>query len=122
MAKRSSEDESRISSRSRLTKGASADRTVLISEAHNLVVKDNKYYIVDTSTQEELSLGHVTNAYVLYIKDEDHDRHLNGLFIQKDGNRYFINENAEVLADMTGAAIKEDSRFIIKEDMIRVVE
>lgn len=62
-------------------------------------------------------MGHVTNAYVLYIKGEDHNRDLKGLFIQKDGNWYFINENAEVLAD-----IKEDSRFIIKEDMIRVVE
>lgn len=67
-------------------------------------------------------MGHVTNAYVLYIKGEDHNRDLNGLFIQKDGNWYFINENAEVLADMPGVAIKEDSRLIIKEDMIRVVE
>lgn len=103
---------------------ADYDKFFPIDDEYGLGIKADKYYIVDVPNEKATLLDKVTNAYVLYIYDEDNDNEFNGLFVQKDNNWYLVDEqdNGEVVVDLSGTAINDKSKFVIKNSELHLVD
>lgn len=99
------------------------DKFIPIDNTLSLCMKDNNYYVVDAKAKTSKLLKDVTNAYVLYIKDEDNDDELNGLFVQKNNNWYLLDElTGEVLADLKNVDLSENSQFVIKNNVVSLLK
>lgn len=99
------------------------DKFIPIDNTLSLCIKDNNYYVVDAKAKTTKLLKEVTNAYVLYIKDEDNDDELNGLFVQKNNNWYLLDElTGEVLADLKNIDLNENSQFVIKNNAVSLLK
>lgn len=98
------------------------DHYTSIDGLYGLGVKGSEYYLVDVKTKQETKLDNVTNAYVCFIKNEDDDEELNGLFIQRDGVWYLVDEKGEVVIELTGFEVTEQTKFAIRDRTLMVVE
>lgn len=99
------------------------DKYIPIDNTLSLCLKDNKYYVVDAKAKTTKLLKDITTAYVLYIKDEDNDDELNGLFVLKNNNWYLLDElTGEVLANLKDINLTENIQLVIKNGVVSLLK
>ena len=92
----------------------SYDKTIFVNQQYDIGVRDGAYYLLTLSSNKELLLEGVDDAYALAVKNEDKNKQEVAMVVHKDGAGHIINGEGEVTTTLDRQHITAHTKLVIK--------
>ena len=96
----------------------SYDKTIFVNQQYNIGVRDGVYYLVTISSNKELLLEGVDEAYALAVKNEDNNKQEVAMVVHKDGAWHVINEEGEITKTLDRQYITAHTKLVVKNQTL----
>ena len=96
----------------------SYDKTIFVNQQYDIGVRDGVYYLLTLSSNKELLLEGVDDAYALAVKNEDKNKQEVAMVIHKDGAWHIINGEGEVTTTLDRQYITAHTKLVIKNKTV----
>ena len=98
--------------------GPSYDKTIFVNQQYNIGVRDGAYYLLTLSSNKELLLEGVDDAYALAVKNEDKNKQEVAMVVHKDGAWHIINGEGEITTTLDRQYITAHTKLVIKNNTV----
>ena len=95
----------------------SYDKTIFVNQQYDIGVRDGAYLLTLSSNKEVLLEG-VDDAYALAVKNEDKNKQEVAMVVHKDGAWHIINEEGEVTTTLDRQYITAHTKLVIKNQTV----
>ena len=96
----------------------SYDKTIFVNQQYDIGVRDGVYYLLTLSSNKELLLEGVDDAYALAVKNEDKNKQEVAMVVHKDGAWHIINGEGEVTATLDRQYVTAHTKLVIKNNTV----
>lgn len=96
----------------------SYDKTIFVNQQYDIGVRDGAYYLLTLSSNKELLLEGVDDAYALAVKNEDKNKQEVAMVVHKDGAWQIINGEGEVTTTLDRQYITAHTKLVIKNKTV----
>lgn len=96
----------------------SYDKTIFVNQQYNIGVRDGAYYLLTLSSNKEVLLEGVDDAYALDVKNEDNNKQEVAMVVHKDGAWHVINGEGEITVTLDRQYITAHTKLVIKDQTV----
>ena len=98
----------------------SYDKTIFVNQQYDIGVRDGAYYLLTLSSNKEVLLEGVDDAYAyaLSVKNEDKNKQEVAMVVHKDGAWHIINEEGEITTTLDRQYITAHTKIVIKNKTV----
>ena len=96
----------------------SYDKTIFVNQQYDIGVRDGAYYLLTLSSNKEVLLEGVDDAYALAVKNEDKNKQEVAMVVHKDGAWHVINEEGEITKTLDRQYITAHTKFVVKNQTL----
>ena len=96
----------------------SYDKTIFVNQQYNIGVRDGAYYLLTLSSNKELLLEGVDDAYALAVRNEDKNKQEVAMVVHKDGAWHVINEEGEITKTLDQQYITAHTKLVVKNQTL----
>ena len=96
----------------------SYDKTIFVNQQYDIGVRDGAYYLLTLSSNKELLLEGVDEAYALAVKNEDKNKQEVAMVVHKDGAWHVINEEGEITKTLDRQYITAHTKLVVKNQTL----
>ena len=96
----------------------SYDKTIFVNQQYDIGVRDGAYYLLTLSSNKEVLLEGVDDAYALDVKNEDKNKQEVAMVVHKDGAWHVINEEGEITKTLDRQYITAHTKLVVKNQTL----
>lgn len=96
----------------------SYDKTIFVNQQYDIGVRDGAYYLLTLSSNKEVLLEGVDNAYALAVRNEDKNKQEVAMVVHKEGAWHVINGEGEIAVTLDRQYITAHTKLVIKDQAV----
>lgn len=96
----------------------SYDKTIFVNQQYDIGVRDGAYYLLTLSSNKEVLLEGVDNAYALAVRNEDKNKQEVAMVVHKEGAWHVINGEGEIAVTLDRQYITAHTKLVIKDQTV----
>lgn len=96
----------------------SYDKTIFVNQQYDIGVRDGAYYLLTLSSNKEVLLEGVDNAYALAVRNEDKNKQEVAMVVHKEGAWHVINGEGEIAVTLDRQYITAHTKLVIKDQIV----
>lgn len=89
-----------------------------MNQQYDIGVRDGAYYLLILSSNKEVLLEGVDDAYALDVKNEDNNKLEVAMVVHKDGAWHVINGEGEITVTLDRQYITAHTKLVIKDQTV----